>query len=176
MNTLYKSSSNTRCCHNCEPHKFVAEEVVLEKKPGLKRGSKSMASESFQLFMKERLVLWRESLLQKLYGNTMLITPGVIMSNETIQKICAERNRIRTEADLKSRVRWMFGGVQPGPEEIGEHGKALLAKLIELYAEYDAMQATAVEEEEEKDDKEREEEEEEDQQSTHKRRRKSKSK
>ena len=170
MNTLYKNIPGVRCCHNCEPERFVAEEVVLQKKPGLKRGSKSMASESFQRFMRERLVLWRESLLQQLYSDTILITPGVIMSNETIQKISAERNRIHTEADLKSRVRWMFGGVRPGPGEIGEHGKALLAKLNDIYAEYDANQSR-VDEDEDFDGRDSEEEEEKEKPTNHKRRR-----
>ena len=115
-----------------------------------------MSSEAFKVFLTEQLVHWREALLQELYGDTISITAESIMGNEIIQKIAAERNRIRTEADLKSRVRWMLGGVRPGPGEVGELGKALLAELIEIYKEYDVAQSRALEE---KDDEEEEEEE-----------------
>ena len=159
VNTLYKATPGARCCHNCEPDRFVAEEVVIEKKPGLRRGSKAMASEEFQLFATERLVLWREALLQKLYGDCFMVTGESIMSDETIQRLVAPKKRIRTEADLKAQIRWRFGGVHPGPGELGEHGKDLLRELTKVYAEYDAAQARERQRQQEEEEEEEEEEE-----------------
>ena len=138
MNTLYKNIPGTRCCHNCEPDKFVAEEVVLERKPGLKRGAKKMATEEFQEFLKERLVVWRDELLTKHYGDSVSIAAEALMSDEIINKIASMEKRILTEDDLRSRIRWTLGGVTPGSAPIGGDGKELLKRLGEIYAEYDA--------------------------------------
>ena len=113
-----------------------------------------MASESdrpFQKFMIEKLELWRESLLQKTYGDTISITAESIMSDEIIQRLATAKRRIRTEAGLKARIRWMFGGVLPEwpGKGVGEHGKALLEELGEVYAEYAAGRSGAVEDAEE---------------------------
>ena len=151
MNTLYKNIPGARCCHNCEPDKFVAEEVVLERKPGLKRGTKKMATEEFQEFLKERLVVWRDELLTKHYGDSVSIAAEALMSDEIINKIASMEKRILTEDDLRSRIRWTLGGVTPGSASLGENGRALLEVLADIYAEYDAAHPVE-EDEEDKDD------------------------
>ena len=113
-----------------------------------------MASESdrpFQKFMIEKLELWRESLLQETYGDCFLVTAESIMSDEIIRRLATAKRRIRSEAGLKARIRWMFGGVLPEwpGKGVGEHGKALLEELGRVYAEYDAGQLRAVEDAEE---------------------------
>ena len=151
MNTLYKNIPGVRCCHNCEPERFVAEEVVLEKKPGLKRGAKKMASDEFQDFLTNRLEMWRDELLTKLYGESASITARAIMSDEVISRLAMEQKRILTEDDLRSRIRWTLGGVTPGSASLGENGRALLEVLADIYAEYDAAHPVE-EDEEDKDD------------------------
>ena len=73
------------------------------------------------------------------------------MSDETIRRLATAKKRIRSEAGLKARIRWMFGGVLPEwpGKGVGEHGKALLEELGEVYAEWDAGQLKAIEDAEE---------------------------
>ena len=97
-----------------------------------------------------------ESLLQETYGDCFLVTAESIMSDEIIRRLATAKRRIRSEAGLKARIRWMFGGVLPEwpGKGVGEHGKALLEELGRVYAEYDAGQSRAVEDAEEEEEEE----------------------
>lgn len=129
------------------------EDIVLEKKPGLKRGRRATASKEFQAYATGRMDEWRERLVERLYPGVLSITAGSLLHDDIIDKLASQGKRISSATDLLTRVRWAFGmrsheDLVPVPNE---YGHELFIELQDIYQKFDQDHPTQEDTEDELD-------------------------
>lgn len=139
VNTLYKDDPQALCCSNCNPEAFPMEDIKLEKKPGLKRGRRTAVTEEFRAYAKERLVAWRDRLLEREHPGSHLATAESLLDDDIIDKLASQGKRVSSETDLLTRVRWadgMVSLVDPFTTP-NDRCRELFIELQDIYKKYD---------------------------------------
>lgn len=65
-------------------------QVVLEEKPSLRRVRRANVSEEFRTYATHRLVAWWKALLDRMYPDSLALTPKTLMSDTVIDKLPAK--------------------------------------------------------------------------------------
>lgn len=115
------------------------EDIKFEKKPGLKRGRRTAVSDEFRAYAKERLVAWRDCLLEQEHPGSHLTTAESLLDDEIIDKLASQGKRVSSETDLLTRVRWADGMVSladPFPTP-SDRCRELFIELQDIYKKYD---------------------------------------
>jgi hypothetical protein len=136
-NTNYKPIPNARCCDVCTPDLFPIDKITLDKIPGLKRGKKKKLDEKLAETVREGLVVWRDGeLIDTLYPGTVSIPGAFVLGDDVIEQLVNCGERIENEQELRQHTRWFLGFTKPDGLTIA--GEMLIAKLQEIYMDYDA--------------------------------------
>jgi hypothetical protein len=126
-----------RCCDNCTPRLFEIERVTIEKAPALKRGKKRKLPSALPDAIRRDLSDWRDKeLLEKVYGQTSLMTGSALLGDDVIEKLASCGERVETKEEFAQHARWPLGfGI--GNSGITDYGTMLLNRLKSIYSKFD---------------------------------------
>jgi len=137
---IVSNSSDHRCCHVCHPDRFTIEDISVNKQPGLTRGRKRVFPPGLADSIRLKLQNWRDDILFPMHNpsGSYIMTAEVLFGDEVIDRIISCGKRLENAHDLERNIRWYLAFDEDG--QLSRYGQALLAKLAEIYSEYDQDQ------------------------------------